>query len=68
MLGMDVQVAEICVQKCVLCLHVCFSYNSGFNKNSIDPYDIKIFGLSSVPNIMKGQLVIPSVFCRKYKR
>ena len=46
---------------------ICFSNSTGFNKNSIDPYDIKRFGLSSVPNIMKGQLVLPSVFCRKYK-
>ena len=46
---------------------ICFSNSTGFNKSSIDPYDIKRFGLSSVPNIMKGQLALPSVFCRKYK-
>lgn len=47
---------------------ICFSNNTGVNKKGFDSYDIKRVGLSSIPNIMRGQLHIPSVFCRKYKR
>lgn len=39
-----------------------YSYNTGFNHTKIDPYNIRRITLSNYEPLMKGQMLVPSVF------